>query len=151
VRDILTAKVLQSYSFQIAPDTLGRVQLRGIPRQLLQMDSPCCTTGQEVLYWLAPVDRSPIPDDQQLLRDTPQQLLKKPDYVFTVVGPLLHHHVQLPLGGNPTHHRKVVTAERGTDERCLTHWGIGTHHCGQHVETTLVHEYQGPLFLYGFF
>src|SRR5918999_6212556 len=71
VRDALATPVLQVHPFQIVPDPLGWVQLWRIAGKLLQVNPAGCTLSQIFLHCLTTVDRSPIPDDQQLPRNMP--------------------------------------------------------------------------------
>jgi hypothetical protein len=108
VGDALATPVLQFHPFQIVPDSLSWVQLWGIAGELLQVNPPGRTSAQVLLHRLAAVDGSPIPGDQQLPRDMPQQVPKEPDYSLPAVGSLLHRQVQLASWGDASHSRKVV-------------------------------------------
>jgi hypothetical protein len=71
---MLTDDILQLHPFQVVPDPLIRVQLRGIGWQPLQMDPLPSWAGQEGFDLLAPVDGAAIPDNQQPHRDVGGQV-----------------------------------------------------------------------------
>jgi hypothetical protein len=141
VGDALATLVLQLHPFQIVPDSLRWVQLWGIAGELLQMNPLGRPSAQVLLHCLAAVDGSPIPGNQQLPRDMPQQVPKEPDYILPAVGSLLYHQVQLAFRGDASHNRKMFSAQRSTNNGSLAHWGVGSYHPRQQVETGLVHEH----------
>ena len=58
LREVLATDVAQLAAFQIRPDPLDRVEIRRIPRKLLQMDAFDGSPSQEVLDGLATMGTS---------------------------------------------------------------------------------------------
>src|SRR5918992_2027382 len=149
--DTLATKVLQLHPFQVIPDPFRRVQLWGIPRRLLQVNPVSSAVTQVLFHYPAAVDGSPIPEHQQLSSNVPCQVLEETHHVGSTVGSLLRHQVQLAFPSDAAHRREVVSAQRGTNNRSLAYWGIGSDHSKQQIKTRLVYKDQRPLFLYRLF
>lgn len=67
-----TAEVAQFDVLEIVPDALVGIQVRGVARQLLQLEPRRRPLRQEVLNGLGAMDRRPIPDHEQLARNLAQ-------------------------------------------------------------------------------
>src|SRR3954453_11400731 len=63
------AEVAQFDVLEIVPDALVRIQVRGVARQLLQLEARRGLLCQEVLDRPGAMDRRPIPDHEQLARN----------------------------------------------------------------------------------
>jgi hypothetical protein len=120
--DALAAKVLQLHPFQVVPDPFSRVQLWSMPWKLFQVSPPGPTSAQVALHRLTAMNGSAIPDDQQLSRNMPQQVLQEPDDIPSSVGPLLNRQVQLACWGDAAHSRKMVSSQRSTNNGGLPHF-----------------------------
>jgi hypothetical protein len=69
---VMAAEIAEFNALQVVPDALVRIQLRRVPRQLLQVQPSGGAVTQEVLDGLAAVNRRAIPDDQELAGDLPR-------------------------------------------------------------------------------
>src|SRR5919106_2930888 len=146
-----TDDILQLHPLQVVPHSLIRVQLGGVGRQLLQMDSLPSRAGQKGSDLLAPVDGAAIPDDQQPHRDVGSQVLEEAGRIFAPEGPVLYPGVQPTMVGDAADHREMVPAQGRPEHRGLAPGGIGLDHQGQQVAAGLVYEDDGPAFVLGLF
>src|ERR671918_758765 len=146
---MLTDDILQLHSLQVIPDSLIRVQLRSVGRQLLQVDSLPGRAGQKSFDLMAAMDGVAIPDDQQLHRDVGGQVLEEAGRILAPEGTVLHSGVQPAMGGNATNHREMVPAEGCPEHRSPALGSIGLDHQGQQVAAALVYEDDGPAYLGG--
>jgi hypothetical protein len=89
LREMETAHIAQFDPFELLPEALIRVQLRGIGWQALQVEALRRAIGQEFLDHVAAVDRCPIPDDHHPTRHLPQEMFEKGDYTVRIEGALL--------------------------------------------------------------
>ena len=69
--EIMATQVLHLNMFQVVPDTLIGVQVRGIAGQTHQMNTLSAPVSQKVFDRLSAMSGQPIPDDEQLARDVP--------------------------------------------------------------------------------
>ena len=95
VWDIDATDVAQFDPFELLPEPLARVQLRGIRWEPLQMQPPCGAMRQELLDGVAAVDGGAVPDDDHGAGHLAQQVLEKLDDVVRVDGVVLAAEVQL--------------------------------------------------------
>src|SRR5882724_3144144 len=110
MRQVNTTDVAQLHAFELLPDSLIRVQLRGIGRQALQVQSLCRALGQELLDGVAAVDRRAIPNEHQPARHLPQQVLEESHDVAGIKHMALAMEIQLALRGDRTDGGEMVTA-----------------------------------------
>jgi len=82
LRKIITGCIRQFSHFQIAPNPFRWIEVRCIPRQLLQVDPLRSTRSQIGFEFLGPMSRVAIPNHQQQTRDQTLQLPKKGDDFF---------------------------------------------------------------------
>jgi hypothetical protein len=68
------AHVPQLDAFEIRPDTLIRVEIGRVARQLFQAQSLGSTLRQEVFEGLTAMNRRPVPEHQQLAGHVAQQV-----------------------------------------------------------------------------
>ena len=155
VPDVGAADVSQLHPLQVVPDALVGVQIGGVTGQWLQADTLGAAAGQEVLDGLALMDGGTIPDNHQLARDMPKQMLQEVHHIRAALGPLLSHQQEGPLHGDAADGRHVVSGQRDSQDGSLTAGGIGAYQTGQEVKTTLVYPddsstfFLGPLFMAG--
>ncbi len=75
-----------------------------------------------------------IPDDQQLARQVPQQMLQEIDYLLATDGVLMHLHQQFATRRDTTDDRQMIIAAGSITTWCFPFWRIGPHGGGQQVE-----------------
>jgi hypothetical protein len=66
--EVRAAAVAQLDVLEVPPDPLFGIQLRGVARELLEVDSRGCPVAQELPDEVPGVDRRAVPDDEQLAR-----------------------------------------------------------------------------------
>src|SRR5260370_20458324 len=115
------------------------------------METFSSTLRKEILYYLAAMDRGPIPNDEQLPCDLAQQELQEPHHIWPFVGVILDLHYQLALGSQGSYGRKMIVGQRNAQDRRLPTRRVGAHGQGQQVKGGLIDPHQGSLFLLGFF
>ena len=95
MRDIEAADIAQLDPFELLPEPLTRVQVRGRGRLPLHVQPVGRPIRQERLEAMATVDGGPIPDNEHLAGDLGPQVLEKRDDVVRVDGAGLAAEVQL--------------------------------------------------------
>src|SRR5690348_2473404 len=79
LRQVMAAGIGEFHALEVVPDAFVRMQLRGVPRQLLQVQALGSALAQDVLDRLAALDRRAVPDDQELAADRAQQQAQEAD------------------------------------------------------------------------
>src|SRR5919106_2403905 len=97
---IETAHVTQFDAFELLPEALARVQLRGIGRQALQVNLLCRTLRQELLDNLTPMNRGTIPNDDHAAGYLAHEMFEKCDDICGVDGAVLAVEVHLTRSGD---------------------------------------------------
>jgi hypothetical protein len=143
----LAADVAQLDMLEIGPDALVRIEVWGVAGELLQADALGRALSQEVLDWLAAVDRCAIPDDQKLARDVAEQMLEEADDIRALIRLRLHQHQQPAGWGDATDDRQMVPAQGQSEDGCLTTWGVGADSTREQVEARLVDPDDGSSLL----
>jgi hypothetical protein len=87
--------------------------------------------------------RSPIPDDHEVARDFPQQMLQNGHDIGRVDRPFLAVKIPLPLGGDGTDGREVITRPPLPKNRGLAYRGRGADDTGQGIEPRFIKEEDG--------
>ena len=144
VGEVLAADVAQLDVLQVGPDALIRVQVGGVAGELLQADPSGASLGQEVLDRLAAMDRSAVPDDQELAGDVAQEVLEEAHDIRALVGVVLHQHEQAPRRRDAADDRQVVAAQREAEDGCLATRRIRSDGPGEQIEAGLVDPDDGP-------
>ena len=138
-RQIVAADVAQFKVLEIVPDPFVRIQFRGVARELLEVQPRGGPLGQEVAHRLRAVDRSAIPNDQQLAWDLAEQVLEKADNIWAPEGALLHLEQQAARLGEPADHGQMVMGERRVQQGRLAPRGVGADDARERVEGRLVY------------
>ena len=108
---IVAAAVLQFAALEQVPDTLVRIALRRLGRQLQQMHALGGACHRDVLGRLAAVDRCPIPHDQERAPDLAQELAEEGDNRWPVERPLPDVGEAPTIRGEGTDQRQLVVGE----------------------------------------
>src|SRR5690348_11156449 len=90
------------------PDALVGVELRRIPRQLLQMQPLGGAPPQEVLDRLATRNGRALPDHEYLVPDRAQQQAQEPDDSGRAGGVVLRLQEEAPVGREAADGRELV-------------------------------------------
>lgn len=134
MRQVRTCHVPEFHSFQVAPYPFIWVEVGGIPRQSFKPYALRSTSGEELFDVVIMMDRRPIPDDQKLPGDMPQQVAQKANDISSLVGPLLSHDVQLARRGNGTDGGHMIPSQELPEDGRLPLRCIGPHDSGRQVE-----------------
>src|SRR4051794_15476356 len=108
----MTTDVAQLNMLEIIPDPFVRVEVRRIPRQLLQADLRGGSPRQERFDGLVTVDRDAIPDHQQPASELAAHVLEEAHRIRPPKCALLHSSQQLALGCYPTDEREMIARQR---------------------------------------
>ena len=148
---VVATDIFEFNMFQIVPNALVGVQVRGIARQAFQPDALGGAGGQEGLDVLTAMDGCAIPDDQQLAGNGVEQLLQEGDDGNTVERFGLHGQVDFTCGRDGADDRIVVVRQLAAQNRRLAHGRPGAHHPGQQIKGRFIDEQNRALFGYGSF
>jgi hypothetical protein len=108
MRDVEAADMAPLHPFQLWPEPLARVQLRGIGWQALQVEALGGPIRQELSDDLAAMDRGAVPDDAHSAGDLAPQMLQKGHAIRRVDRPLLGLELSLPRRGDGAHGREMI-------------------------------------------
>ena len=146
----MTTKIAQFDILQIVPDAFIGIQIRGIAGQTLQVNPSGGSIAQEFFHHLSPVSRKPIPDDQELALNVPQQMLEKAHNMGPTKRLFLNARVQFPLWRHRADRREMFP-EGVFQYRRLALRRPGVNGGSQQVKASLVDEdYRSP-FSFGLF
>ena len=148
---IMTIDVRQLDLLQLVPDPFDRIQVWGIAGQPLDMQPRCSLPSQECLDRFVAVDQDPVPDDEQLSGQLPQQIVPKAHHSCAGPGARAYLHQQLALSGNVGHDRQMLPTERPPQHGGLAAPGISPRLARQQIEAGLVYPDDDPARLLGFF
>lgn len=151
LRQIRAAAVPQLDALQVVPDALVRIQIWCVAGQLLQMDAPGTTTGQEVLDRLPPVNGGAVPDHHQRTGDVAQQMPEEAHHILAAQGALLDQQQELVVGSDAADGREMIVGEGHTQEGRLATRRVGADPSRQQVEPRLVYPDDGAAFGFGLF
>lgn len=109
----------QFHVLQVLPYAFVWIQIRGVARQPLQMNT---TSGlaQKAPYLFRAMGRQTVPYDQQLSSYMPQQMTQEANHRFAVEGFRLHTRVELPLRRDGADRRETIPLGTGLELRCLS-------------------------------
>src|SRR5713101_3326400 len=92
-----TADIAQLHSLEIIPDALIWVQIRGVARQLFQLQTFGRPSLEKVFDLVPAMDRRAIPNQQDLARDLAQEDTQEAYYPQCIVGSRAHLQKQPPI------------------------------------------------------
>ena len=144
------AEVAQFDVLEIVPDALVGIQVRGVARQLLQLEPRRGPLRQEVLDGLGAMDRRPIPDHEQLARNLAQQMLEKLDDLGAPKRALADLEEEPPLVGEAADDGEMVAGTGHPENRRVAPRGVGAHQARQQIEAGLVYPDDGTPLALGF-
>lgn len=148
---VAATDILEFNMFEIVPNAFIGIQVRRIARQAFQPDALGGAGGQEGLDVLTAMNRSAIPDDQQLASNGVEQLLQEGDDGDAVERFGLHGQVDFTCGRDGADHRIVVVRQLAAQNRRLAHRRPGAHHAGQQIEGGFIDEQNRAPLGYGSF
>jgi hypothetical protein len=127
VGDIEATHVAQLDPFELLPEALPRIQLRGIRRERLEVDAAAGPIGQEFLDDVAAMNRGTIPDEDHPARHLPQQMLQKGDHICRVHRMVLAVEVEFALRRDGADGRQMVARVPFPQNRSLAYWGVSAY------------------------
>ena len=145
--EVLAADVAQLDTLEVVPDALVRVEVRGVPGELLQADASGAALSQAGLDRLAPMDGSAVPDDQELAGDVAQQMREEAHDVRARVGVILHQHAEPAGRCDAADDRQMIAAQWQAEDGSLTTRRGGADGAGEQVEARFIDPDDGPALL----
>jgi hypothetical protein len=140
MREIEATHIAQLDPFEICPEALDRVQLRGIGRKPLYLDPLSRAIGQERCDEVTAVNRCPILEEQQRAGHLAQQVLQKRDDIGGIDALLLAMKRQLALRRNGADRREVITRPPFPENGRVADRSIGPDDAGQGREPRFIDE-----------
>src|SRR5215203_1419668 len=104
----MACDVAQLHMLEVVPDPFIWVEVRCIAWQLRHAEPFGCFPSQERLDLLVPVDRRPIPDDQQPTVPPTEQMSEEAHHLWSLKRALLQLGQQLPVPGYPADDREMI-------------------------------------------
>lgn len=111
----------------MAPDPILGIQLGCVGGKALHVNVSGSLLAQHLLDQLAPVHCCPIPDDEQLARNMPQQLHEEGTHFTATDRMCMDLKLELAPLRDSTNYRKVIVAQLGAKKRRLSHWCVRAH------------------------
>jgi hypothetical protein len=140
VTQVETAQMPQLDAFELLPEALVRIELRGIRWQALQVEALRGPVREELLNGVTAVNRRTIPDDHHPTRHLAQQVLQKGHHILRIQGVVLAVEIQLALRRYGTDGGEVVAGPPFPQDRRVPYGGIGAHDTGQGIKARLIYE-----------
>jgi hypothetical protein len=137
--DRQAAHIPELDSCQMSPQALARIQLRGIRRQALSMESFRSARRQELLDRVTAMDRRAILEDHQATSHFAPQMLQKGHDISRVEGRFLAVKVQRTREGDGADGREMSAGPPLLQHGRLAHGGIGPDDAGQGREPRFVY------------
>lgn len=151
VRHVTTTTVRALDTREQVPHSFVRIHLRYRGRQMFQMKtcgSPC---AHNVCDGLTTMERSSVPDHQQLPGDLTGEHLHETNHIGFCGRMVVHLHTNPSFWRHSTHRREMITGQRDREHRRLAHRGRRGDGHRQQRQRRLIDENDGPLFLFRFF
>ena len=139
---IFTTDVSQLHMLEVLPDSLCRIQLRRIGRQLLKVN----VSGSSISHKpgdLFTVDRRAVPHNQQLALPLILDMLQEAHTIQTRQRSLASQRQEVAVHRNPAHHRQMSVAQERFDDRRLCSRRVGSDHSGQQVKARFINKENG--------
>ena len=141
--EVEAAQIAQLHAFELLPESLARVQLRGVGWQALQMDARRRTTGQELFDGVTAMDRGAIPDEDHAAGHLAQQVRQEGDHIRRVERAVLTVEIPFALRRDGTDGREVIAGAPFPQDGCLAHRRVGAHDTREGIKPRLVYEEEG--------
>jgi len=147
--DVLGGEIGQAVLFEIAPDIFDGIEFRGVCRKRGGINAPLEAFGV-CPHAPAPVDHSPIPDEQQFAGQLALEVLEKLDDLRTFDGSRVKLEIEIP-DGDATDDRKFLPVEVKFEHRGFPARSPGAHPVGFLAQAAFINKDQDAVFLQGFF
>jgi len=131
MREIETTPMAQLDPFEMCPEALDRVHLRGRGRKPLYLEPFSRAMREELLDEVTAVNWRPIPEEQQPAGHLAQQVLQKGDHLHGIDGLVLAMNIQLALRRDGADGREVIPGPPLPENGRVAYWGIGADDTGQ--------------------
>jgi hypothetical protein len=132
-------------AFELRPQPFTGMQFRRVGREALNMEPLPRPIRADLCDHAAAMHRCSSPDEHQVARDFPQQMLQKGHDIGRVERPCLTVNIPPPRWGDGTDGREVSTRPPRSQEGRVPHWGIGADAARQGRNPGLVDEEDGLL------
>ena len=102
VIQVETTDIAQLDALEIIPDTLIRIEVGCIARQLFQVQALGGPSLEKVFDLVSPMDWRPIPDHDNLARELAQEDAQEARHVCRIIGSGTHLQKESSIEGNAT-------------------------------------------------
>jgi hypothetical protein len=140
MREIAATHMAQLDPFEIGPEALDRVQLRGRGRKPLSLDPLSRAMGQERCDEVTAVNRCPLPAEQQRAGHLAPQGLQKRDDIGGIEALLLAMNIQPALRRHGADRREVIPRPPVPEHGRVADRSRGPDDAGQGIEPRCIEE-----------
>jgi hypothetical protein len=140
MRQTEAAHVAQLDPLEVGPEAFPRIQLRGIGREALQVETGGCSIAQELSDDMAAMHGRPVPENDHPAGRLAQQVLQKGDHFPSIEGVILAMEIQLPLGRDGADGGEMIAGPPFLQDRRVPPGRIGADDTGQGIEARFVDE-----------
>ena len=140
MREIEATHIAQLDPFEMCPEALNRVQLRGVGRQPLDLEPRSRAMREEFLDEMTAVNRHPIPEGPQAAGHLAQQVLQKGDHLTGSDGLGLAMTIQLAPRRDGADGREVIPRPPLPENGRVAYRGRGADDTGQGIEPGFIDE-----------
>src|SRR5262249_4783033 len=138
INQVRATEISHFNMFEMLPNTFVRIKLRRVRGQLLKPDFSCSPIT-EIFSNLSFVNRRPIPDNHNLLKES-QQMTDKKDRVCTGESLLANHGVKPTRHCYAAHNRQMIASLETPKNRRLTAGRICSNNSRQQVESRFINK-----------
>lgn len=149
--EIRTTGIPQLGVLEVIPDTFIRVEIRGVARQLLQVQPFGRSTLEKVFDGLPPTNWRSVPDHHDVTWKLPQQDPQKAHDRFGVRGCRTDLYEQASIQRDSTNRRKMIVRQLYPHLWRLSHRSPRPNSHRQEVKSCFIYPQDGGLLLIGFF
>jgi hypothetical protein len=142
LREVGAADVAQLDVLEVLPDAFLGIGLRRVPGEALEADAGGGAIAQELLDERTPVDRRPVPDDEQFAGEVTQQVAQEADDLHARDRALVPPEVELRVEPHRADDREVVVGEPVAQDRRLADRRVRSRDRREQVEAALIDEQQ---------
>src|SRR6266568_9103948 len=146
-----TTNIFEFDSLEQIPNAFLRIQFWRIARQTFEMNAFGTSFCQVVFDDLTSMNRSAIPDHQQLAGNLTREDLQKANDIWAFVRMVLGLHNDLPFGCDSANGREMVTSQLDFQNGRFANGGVGAYRQRQEIKSRLIYKDNGTIFLFGLF
>src|SRR5579885_156577 len=149
--EITTADIAYLHPFEVIPDALIGVEIRGIAGKLFEVEAASSPFLEKVFDLMSAMNGCSIPDDHNLAANLAQENAQEAHDRLAIIGSRAYLQEESSIGGDAADGGEVVAGQRHAQDRCLPSWCPGAHRHRQQIKPGFVYPDDGGLLLLGFF